>query len=469
MTIQIYNTLNRKSEPLQTIEPGVVSMYVCGVTVYDDAHIGHAMSAVIFDVMRRYLEWHGYRVHHVVNFTDVDDKIIERANATGQEPVAMAEHYIQEFLQQIEKLHVLPATHYPRATHTIPDIIQFIERLIAQGYAYAAEGDVYFRVNRFADYGKLSGRSVEDMVSGTRFEVDPRKESPADFVLWKAAKPGEPAWSSPWSEGRPGWHIECSAMNLKYLGEQIDIHGGGSDLVFPHHENEIAQSEALTGKPFARYWVHNGMLQFVNAKTGQIEKMSKSLGNLVTIKDFLERYDADVFRLLVLNSYYRSPLTYNDEIAAENVRKLERLRGALQPPVGDATTGEAVDQLMNVTQSTRTAFVEAMDNDFNSSSALAALFELVRAINTARDAHVGGAPFAAAQDMLRELCGVLGLRLQETQNGHQEAAPFVDLLLEIRTELRKVKQFQMADTIRDRLIELGVTVEDTPQGPRWHW
>jgi cysteinyl-tRNA synthetase len=437
------------------------------VTVYDEAHIGHAMSALVFDLIRRYLAWRGYRVIHGVNFTDVDDKIIARANQSGRDPQELAEGYIAEFLEQLQALNVLPATLYPRATQTMPEIIAFIQELIDGGHAYAADGDVYFRVQSFSSYGKLSGRSLEDMLSGTRFEVDPRKESPADFALWKAAKPGEPFWPSPWGNGRPGWHIECSAMNLKHFGEQIDIHGGGNDLVFPHHENEIAQTESLTGKPFSRYWLHNGMLQLVNPQTRQVEKMSKSLGNVVTIKDFLAQYDADVFRLIVLGSNYRSPLTYNTEVAADNARKLERLRSALLPATGQATTGEAVSSLSAATEAAKSRFIEAMDDNFNSPVALAVLFDLVRAINTARDAGVGPAPLAAAQAILRELAGVLGLRLSEPPTTGQEAAPFIELLLETRAALRQAKQFALADTIRGRLAELGVTVEDTPQGARW--
>ncbi len=467
MTLKIYNTLTRRIEPLETIVPGVVRMYVCGVTVYDDAHIGHAMSAIVFDVVRRYLEWRGYRVIHVVNFTDVDDKIIARANALGRDPQALAADLINDFMAQLSALNVLPATIYPRATQTMPEIIDFIQRLIDQGHAYAAEGDVYFRVSSDPDYGKLSGRSLEDMLSGTRFEVDPRKESPADFALWKAAKPGEPAWPSPWGRGRPGWHIECSAMNLKHLGEQIDIHGGGTDLVFPHHENEIAQSECLTHKPFARFWMHNGMLQLVNVETRQVEKMSKSLGNVVTIDSFLRQYDADVFRLIVLNSHYRSPLTYNAEVAANNVRKLERMRGALLPPVGETTTGKAVDALTALAEETSAKFIAAMDDDFNTAGALAALFELVRAINIARDADVGGEPFMLAQNTLRTLAEVLGLRLQSPATDTQDIAPFIALLIETRTALRQAKQFALADTIRQRLNDLGVTLEDSPQGTRW--
>jgi len=454
---------------MQTLEPNTVKMYVCGVTVYDHAHIGHAMSAIVFDIIRRYMEWRGYNVQHVVNFTDVDDKIIARANEIGQQPIALAEQYIEEFSQQLEALNVRPATSYPRATQTIPDIVQFIQQLLEKGHAYTVDGDVYYRVNSFDEYGKLSGRSLDDMLSGTRVDVDERKESQTDFALWKAAKPGEPAWPSPWSDGRPGWHIECSAMNLKHLGEQIDIHGGGNDLVFPHHENEIAQSEGLTGKQFARYWMHNGMLQLVNPESGQVEKMSKSLGNLVTIQDFLDQYDADVFRLIVLNSHYRSPLTYNANIAAENNRKLDRLRSALLPPNGDAISGDAVVDLLEAASTARDTFTEAMDNDFNTPGALAALFELVRAINTARDAGVGGVPFSEAQATLRELADVLGLRLRLPERASNDVAPFIELLLETRAALRKAKQFEIADTIRDRLTALGVILEDTPQGTRWRW
>jgi len=468
MTIHIYNTLSRKTEPLETIEPGVVRMYVCGVTPYDDAHIGHAMSAIVFDVMRRYLEFRGYQVRHIVNFTDVDDKVIARAEATGRDALQMSSQLADEFLAQLGALNVQPASDYPRVTQTIPEIIDFIQGLIDKEHAYAAEGDVYFRVASDEDYGKLSGRSLSEMLAGTRFEVDPRKESPADFALWKAAKPGEPSWPSPWGEGRPGWHIECSAMGMKYLGEQMDIHGGGNDLVFPHHENEIAQSESLTGKPFARFWVHNGMLQLVNPQTREVEKMSKSLGNVVTIDSFLKQYDPDVFRLIVLGSYYRSPLTYNAEIAADNARKLDRLLGALQPATGAEERGPAADALAKAAETARARFGEAMDGDFNTAGALAALFELVRAINSARDAGLGGAPFAAGQAALKELAGVLGLRLsREARQGGQDIAPFVELLIETRAELRKVKQFALADQIRNRLAELGVTLEDGPQGTRW--
>jgi cysteinyl-tRNA synthetase len=308
------------------------------------------------------------------------------------------------------------------------------------------------------------------MLAGTRFEVDDRKESPADFALWKAAKPGEPSWPSPWSAGRPGWHIECSAMNLKHLGAQIDIHGGGNDLIFPHHENEIAQTESLTHEPFARFWMHNGMLQ-IHTRTEdgsfKLEKMSKSLGNVVTIREFLREHEADVLRLIVLSSYYRSPLAYGAEIVADQERKLARLRSALEPAVGDTASGAAADQLVAAAETARARVTEAMDDDFNTAGALAALFELVRAVNTARDAGVGREPFAAAQSALRELAGVLGLKLEAPLVSTQEAAPFIELLIETRAALRKAKQFELADTIRKRLADLGVTLEDGPQGTRW--
>jgi cysteinyl-tRNA synthetase len=471
MSIQIYNTLTRTKEPLQTIVPSVVKIYVCGVTVYDQAHIGHAMSALVFDVIRRYLEFRGYTVEHVVNFTDVDDKIINRANQLGRDPKELAESYVAEFLEELAALNVKRATAYPRATETMDEIIRFIACLIESDHAYEAAGDVYFRVASDPDYGKLSGRNLQDMLAGTRFEVDERKESPADFALWKAAKPGEPFWPSPWGNGRPGWHIECSAMNLKHLGEQIDIHGGGNDLIFPHHENEIAQTESLTGKEFAHYWMHNGMLQIhtrIEDGNVKLEKMSKSLGNVVTIRDFLREHEADVLRLIVLSSYYRSPLAYGEAIVADQERKLARLRSALEPAAGDTASGPAVESLAEVAQGAREHFVQAMDDDFNTAGALAALFELVRAINTARDAGVGGAPFAAAQAALRELAGVLGLRLEpQPQQNSQEAAPFIDLLIELRAELRKAKQFALADMVRSRLSELDVALEDTPQGTRW--
>jgi cysteinyl-tRNA synthetase len=400
----------------------------------------------------------------------VDDKIINRANELGRDPKELAESYVAEFLEELKALNILPAKAYPRATETMDQIVRFIAGLLESDHAYEASGDVYFRVTSDPDYGKLSGRNLHDMLAGTRFEVDERKENPADFALWKAAKPGEPFWPSPWSNGRPGWHIECSSMSLSNLGEQLDIHGGGNDLIFPHHENEIAQSESLTGKQFSRFWVHNGMLQIhTRAEDGsiKIEKMSKSLGNVVTISEFLREHEADVLRLIVLSSYYRSPLLYGAEIVGDQERKLARLRGALEPPTGSTAIGAAANQLATTVESARARFVEAMDDDFNTAGALAALFELVRAINTARDAGVGGEPFAGAQAVLRELGAVLGLRLEAAKSGAQEAAPFIELLIELRAELRKAKQFALADMVRARLAALDIALEDGPQGTRW--
>lgn len=471
MSIQIYNTLSRRKETLETIEPGVVKMYVCGVTVYDTAHIGHAMSAMVFDVVRRYLEYRGYVVQHVVNFTDVDDKIINRANALHRDPKELAESYVAEFMEDLAALNIKHATVYPRATETMDEIIEFIADLIKKDFAYEAGGDVYFRVASDANYGQLSGRKQEDMVSGTRFAVDERKEAAADFALWKAAKEGEPAWPSPWGNGRPGWHIECSAMNLKHLGPQIDIHGGGNDLVFPHHENEIAQSESLTGQPFSRIWMHNGMLQIQTREPDgsfKMEKMSKSLGNVVAIRSFLDAHEADALRLAVLSSYYRNPLPFGDMIVGDQERKLARLRSALEPAVGSDADTAAAAVLAEAAGAARARFIDQMDDDFNTAGALAVLFELIKAINTARDNRVGGAPFSEAQAILRELTGVLGLRMEAApQTTSQDIAPFVEVLIELRAELRNAKQYQLADSVRNRLSDLGITLKDSPQGTKW--
>ena len=463
--IRIYNTLTRKKEEFQTLEPGVVKMYVCGVTVYNDAHVGHAMSALVFDIIRRYLEYRGYTVKHVMNYTDVDDKIINRARQLGEDPLQLSKKYIEEYSKELAALNVIPPTSTPQVSKTMPHIIQFIEGLIQKGYAYAApNGDVYFRVTKDDDYGKLSGRRLEDMQAGARIEIGEAKEHPMDFALWKAAKPGEISWDSPWGKGRPGWHIECSAMNLAELGEQIDIHGGGNDLIFPHHENEIAQTESYTGKPFARYWIHNGMLQLGG------EKMSKSLGNIVPIKEFLKQRDADVMRMLVLMGSYRAPLIFNDETQDAAEKSLERLKTALRPasPSANGLSAEAASALAAQAESTKQAFIAAMDDDFNTPLALAALYELVKAINTARDNGATDAQLQPAQSMLRELTGVLGLRLQEKQ-GAGDADKFIDLLVEVRSEVRKQKLWALSDLIRDRLKELGVTLEDTKDGTKWRW
>jgi cysteinyl-tRNA synthetase len=463
--ISLYNTLTRKKEPFETIEPGKVRMYVCGPTVYAPAHVGHAMSALVFDIIRRYLEYRGYEVRHVMNYTDVDDKIIQRANESGAEPLQLAEKYILEFRQHLKDLNIKEATVNPRATQEIQQIIQMIRGLEDKGYAYAVQGDVFFRVQRDADYGKLSGRKLEDMQAGARIGVDERKEDPMDFALWKAAKPGEPAWESPWGLGRPGWHIECSAMNLHHLGERIDIHGGGNDLIFPHHENEIAQTESLTGTPFADYWVHNGMLQLSG------EKMSKSLGNLVTIEEFLDDHEPDVLRMMILNSSYRSPLTFNEEVIGQSERALERLRAAMRPAIpneGESLEGSATELKAQI-QAARTGFLGAMDDDFNTASALGHIFELVRAINTARDEGLDADRLAEAQNLLSELTGVLGLRLERARATGEDIEPFIDLLVEVRDELRSQKLWELSDLIRDRLAERDVILEDSKEGTSWHW
>ncbi|MCD6401566.1 MAG: cysteine--tRNA ligase [Anaerolineales bacterium] len=462
MTIQIYNTLTRKKERFDPLEPGKVSMYVCGPTVYDKAHVGHAMSVIVFDIIRRYLEYRGYNVRHVMNYTDVDDKIIQRAHQLKVDPLLLAEKYINEFNHHLTDLNVLPATVLPRATREMDSIIKMVKGLIDKGHAYEVDGNVYFIVDSDPEYGKLSGRKLEDMQAGNRIDIDRRKRNPMDFALWKASKPGEPAWDSPWGKGRPGWHIECSAMNLHHLGEQIDIHGGGNDLIFPHHENEIAQMECFTGKPFAKYWVHNGMLQLSG------EKMSKSVGNLITIEEFLGKYEADVLRMMILNSSYRSPLTYNDETIGHAQRALERLRSALRPAISGAN-GEPPEALIKQIERTRKGFIENMDDDFNTAGALRVFFELVRAINQARDEGASQEALEMGQSLLRKLTGVLGLRLDKPIEAKSDANPFIELLVEIRSELREQELWGLADMIRDKLADLKVIVEDQNHASSWHW
>ena len=493
--MKIYDTLSGQKREF-TPTDGQVRMYVCGVTPYTSSHMGHAMSYVFFDVIRRYLEYRGYSVYHVQNFTDIDDKLIERAAREGVAVQELAEHHVDEYFQDVERLNIRLAHRYPRATQEIPHMIEMVQDLIDKGYAYSTNGDVYFRVQRFQEYGKLSHRTLEGMMSGVRVEVAPGKEHPMDFALWKGAKPGEPSWDSPWGPGRPGWHIECSAMALTYLGSPLDIHGGGQDLIFPHHENEVAQSEAYTGqRPFARFWMHNGLLQL-----GE-DKMSKSLGNLVTIREALDRYTSDGLRLFFLNSHYRSPLTYSEEgmVAAE--RAMERLRHAAHVDPGDGSrqvTPEAFSE----------RFVQAMDDDFNTPQALAALFDLARELNRGREEGCG---VAQAQATLRELGGVLGLtfarrtgmetaalldmasldslvmevreKLEEAghsviaeqirigadaqASGDRDQVSAIELLLAARRQLRAANEYALADRIRSGLSELGLVVEDTPDGTVW--
>jgi cysteinyl-tRNA synthetase len=457
--VKLVNTLTRQEEEFVPLGDTVL-MYVCGVTPYDENHIGHAMSYIVFDVLRRYLEYRGYRVRHVQNFTDIDDRIIARAARLGIDEAELAQRYIDRYFEDMRALNILPAHEYPRATQEIAEMIRMIEGLVEKGYAYVApaqaesgHGDVYYRVERKRDYGKLSGRSLEDMVAGARVEPGEGKENPMDFALWKSAKAGEPAWDSPWGPGRPGWHIECSAMSLKYLGEQIDIHGGGEDLIFPHHENEIAQTEAFTGKePFVRYWLHNAWVRM-----GE-EKMSKSLGNFVPVRDAVQRWGADAVRLFVLTSHYRSPLTYSEEALDAAKRGVERLRTSLSSAPQVAAASAALDA-----SPFRERFIEAMDRDLNTPQAVAALFELAREINRARDE---GQAVEEAQATLRELADLLGLTLAEEEES-LAAAPFIQLLIEVREELRQAKRYDLADRIRSRLGELGIALEDTPQGTVW--
>ncbi|HSM72337.1 MAG TPA: cysteine--tRNA ligase [Anaerolineales bacterium] len=463
--IKLYNTLTRKKEEFETLEPNLVKLYVCGVTVYNDAHVGHAMSALVFDIIRRYLEYRGYTVRHVMNYTDVDDKIIRRADELGEEPLKLSQRYIEDYDNDLKNLNILPATSNPQVSKTMPLIIEFIQGLIQKEAAYAApNGDVYVSVRGDDDYGKLSNRKIDDMQAGARIEVGESKDHPMDFALWKAAKPGEISWDSPWGKGRPGWHIECSAMNLAELGEQIDIHGGGNDLIFPHHENEIAQTESYTDKPFARYWVHNGMLQLGG------EKMSKSLGNMVTIKDFLKKRDADVMRMLVLSGNYRAPLIFNEATQDAAEKNLERLKAALRPVSTSASglSAEAASALASQAESTKQSFTDAMDDDFNTPLALAALYELVKAINTARDNGANDEQLKPAQEALRELTGVLGLHLAEKTGSSDDEAQVV-ALIEERNEARKQKDWARSDEIRDQLKEMGVTIEDSRDGTTWRW
>ena len=431
-----------------------VRIYVCGVTPYSSAHVGHAMSYIVFDVLHRYLEFRGFRVRHVQNFTDIDDKLIERAAQEGVSVEALAERRIAEYFEDMAALNIREADAYPRATQELPKIIEMTAGLIASGHAYESGGDVYFRVRSDEEYGKLSRRSLDAMRAGARVEPGVSKEHPMDFALWKSAKAGEPAWESPWGAGRPGWHIECSAMALRYLGESVDIHGGGQDLVFPHHENEIAQSEAFTGKrPFARFWLHNGLLNM------DAQKMSKSLGNLVTISEALQRYSADAIRLSVLNAHYRSPGYYSDEALAGAERAAARLRQALAAPA-NPDADAALDP-----RPARERFIEAMDDDLNTPQAVAALFDLAREINR-ESAEGRGA--AAAQETLRELAGTLGLTLREPAAAvDAEFAARVDALVARRGELRAARDFAGADAVRAELAAMGVELTDSPSGTTW--
>ncbi len=473
--MKIYNTLSGKKEDF-TPKGDTVKMYVCGVTPYAPSHLGHAMSYIVFDTIRRYLEFHGYTVKYVQNFTDIDDKIIARANEAHIPAQELAQKFIDQYFGDMNTLNIKQANKYPKATEEIPKIIEVIEGLIQKGHAYESGGDVYFRIKSDPDYGKLSHRTLDGMMAGARVEIAEAKEHPLDFALWKAAKPGEPQWQSPWGPGRPGWHIECTAMSLKYLGETLDIHGGGQDLIFPHHENEIAQSESFTGiKPFVRHWLHNGLLQL-----GE-EKMSKSTGKLVTISEALAKYSPDALRLWVLSSHYRSPISYSDDNLTATEKGIERFRNTDRLDIKESATN-AVDA-----QPYRERFIEAMDDDFGTPQAIAALFDLAREINHGNDAgmHVG-----KALKTFRELAAVLGLTLHseliepeipiqsllelaakyniKTSN-IENTEPIIKSLLNERARLRTEKKYQLADSMRSDLNKLGITFEDTPQGTEWRY
>ena len=450
--MKVLNTLSGQKEDFRP-RGEVVTMYVCGITAYDESHIGHAMSYIIFDVIKRYLRFKGYEIKHVQNFTDIDDKIIQRANQLGIPPAELANRYTDRYFADMDSLNIERADIYPRATEEIPKVIEVVQSLLARGYAYQSEGSVYFRVRNLPDYGKLSHRNLPDMISQV-CAYEENKEYALDFALWKASKPGEPFWESPWGRGRPGWHIECSAMALKYLGDTIDIHGGGQDLVFPHHENEIAQSESFTGQvPFVRYWLHSGLMQ------QNKQKMSKSTGNLVSVRDILRRFSPDAVRLFILSSHYRNPLAYSEEALEASERGAERMRSAL---AHEASAEEGVSTFN--TGLFEQKFVEAMDDDFNTAQAIAVLFELTREINRGAE-H--GANMTEAQHTLLKLAAVLGLTLKEKTELAPDADAFIGLLASVRDDLRQNRQWQLADKIRRGLADLGVVLEDTPQGTRW--
>jgi cysteinyl-tRNA synthetase len=486
MSIRIYNSFTRKKEEFQPIEDEHVRMYVCGITAYDRCHIGHARSAVVFDAVVRHLRSRGYRVTFVRNFTDIDDKIINRANQEGISCAELSEREISHFYQDMDALGILRADIEPKATEHIDEIIGLIERLIAKGAAYEAGGDVYFSVKSFPTYGALSGRNIEEMLAGARIAPGELKREPGDFALWKTAKPGEPTWDSPWGPGRPGWHIECSAMSMKYLGETLDIHGGGLDLIFPHHENERAQSEAATGKEFVRVWMHNG---FVTIKG---DKMSKSLNNFITIQDILKQYHPEALRLFLLSKHYRSPLDYSPEAIGENLAALDRCYNAVaeaerladmpvkkRRPITEKAT-EAIDELNGFPEK----FNLAMDDDFNTARATGALFEAVRALNrlndqaASRPSALYAEPLLQGVSAIRDAAGVLGILQQEPKeylrqrnlDALEEAGLDEKQLLDLierRNAARREKDWAEADRIRDELLEKNIVLQDGPEGTAW--
>lgn len=478
MSIRVYNTLSKQKEEFAPSESGKVKMYVCGVTPYNHPHIGNARPFITWDVIKRYLQKRGYEVVHVQNFTDVDDKIINAANAEKVTWDVIADRYIASYFEVMDALNIKRADVYPRVSEHMGDIINMVGELVDKGYAYVVDGDVYYAVEKFDEYGKLSGRNLEDMKAGARIDIDERKSHPMDFALWKSAKPGEPAWESPWGPGRPGWHIECSAMSLKYLGNSFDFHGGGSDLIFPHHENEIAQSEAFTGTaPFVKYWLHNGFI------TVNEEKMSKSLGNFFLVKDILDHYPPEVLRFFVISTHYRSPLDFSDERLNEAGRSLERLKTAaenirqLDKNSSGGENNTTADDLLATARQAQEKFYSAMDDDFNTALALSEMFGLAREINIYYSAvttgktqcDAGGLKQAAA--IFFEMADILGIDLETANTQVAENSELtnqlMDVILAVREEARKKKDWATADSIRDKLNEIGIIIEDSPQGARW--
>lgn len=464
--MRIYNTLTRRKEELKTVKEGEVKIYACGPTVYNYIHIGNARPLCVFDTLRRYLEYRGYKVNFVQNFTDIDDKIIKKALEENSDYKTVSEKYIEEFWKDVKGMNFKEATVHPKATENIDEIISIISTLVEKGYAYAVEnGDVYFSPKKFKEYGKLSHQPLEDLEAGARINIGELKKEPMDFALWKGAKPGEPYWESPWGKGRPGWHIECSAMVRRYLGETIDIHCGGQDLIFPHHENEIAQSECCNGVPFANYWMHNGYINVDNVK------MSKSLGNFFTVRDVAEKYGYEPIRYLMISSQYRSPINYSVDIIEQCKASLQRLytcRDNLDFAIANGVDAlpQNSDEIKNLLSSRREQFISAMDDDLNTADAISAVFELVRDINTNVIGENSSKELAEfASEIFDELTGVLGLvynRKTDTLDSEIEA------LIEARQTARKEKNWAEADRIRDELKAQGIILEDTPQGVKWH-
>jgi len=463
--MKLFNTMTMKKEEFVPLEPGTVKMYSCGPTVYNYFHVGNARPLIMFDVLRRYFEYRGNEVIFVQNFTDIDDKIINRANEEGLTSSEVAEKYTTEYWTDALGLGVREATFHPKATENVGEIIAMIEKLIDRGFAYQSGADVYYRTAKFADYGKLSRQPLDELMAGARVDVTEVKENPMDFALWKGAKPGEPHWASPWGDGRPGWHIECSAMAERYLGETIDIHSGGQDLVFPHHENEIAQSEGCSGRQFVRYWLHNGFIS-IDSK-----KMSKSLGNFFTVREAAEAYGYENIRMFMLMSHYRSPLNYSGDILVQSKNALERLKtakGTLQfiAENGSDSVAEGEQALIESLPSYRERFIEAMDDDFNTADAISVIFELARECNSTAAGAAPSKDFARASlEVFVELTDVLGLLYADTGGGSLDEE--VESLIQARQEARKAKNWAEADSIRDRLGEMGIVLEDTPQGVKW--